>query len=177
MDTVARLGGDEFVVILEESNAEGARDLAKRLSERLRSHLLPGLDNTRSERLSASIGIASFPVDSFDKQDLIQKADRALYMSKSQGGGKVCLYHEIADLLTVKPAPSDLPVHKSYEAARSIIDMDKFLEILLFTAMQGLNAARIHSCPGHEGNHTCEPRSGSQTVSVSPGASRSPAEA
>jgi len=155
VDTVARLGGDEFAIILEESNAEGARDLATRLLERLGRHLLPGLENARTERLSASIGIATFPSDSFDKQDLVQKADRALYMSKSQGGGKVCLYHEIAEFLTAKPTSSDLPIHKIYEAARSVVDMDKFLEILLFTAMQGLAAGRgsiVVRDP--QGNHT-----------------------
>ena len=142
VDTVARFGGDEFAVILEESGAEGARDLANRLVERFGKHLLPGLDNARIERLSTSIGIASFPADSFDRQDLVHKADRALYLAKSQGKGKVCIYHEIADLLTVKASASDLPIQKIYEAARSVIDMDKFLEILLFTAMQGLTATR-----------------------------------
>jgi diguanylate cyclase (GGDEF)-like protein len=142
VDTVARFGGDEFAVILEESDAEGARDLANRLVERFGKHLLPGLDHARTERLSTCIGIASFPADSFDRQDLIQNADRALYLAKSHGKGKVCLYHEIADLLTVKPSPNDLPIQKIYEAARSVVDMDKYLEILLFTAMQGLSATR-----------------------------------
>jgi hypothetical protein len=36
----------------------------------------------------------------------------------------------------------DLPVQKIYEAGRSVVDMDKFLEILLFTGMQGLSAGR-----------------------------------
>lgn len=153
VDTVARFGGDEFAVILEESGAEGARDLANRLVERFGRHLLPGLDHARIERLSTSIGIASFPADSFDRQDLVRKADRALYLAKSQGRGKVCLYHEIADLLTVKSSPSDLPIQKIYEAARSVVDMDKFLEILLFTAIQGLSATRgsivVRDSQGH----------------------------
>jgi len=153
VDTVARFGGDEFAVILEESGAEGARDLANRLVERFGRHLLPGLNHARIERLSTSIGIASFPADSFDRQDLVRKADRALYLAKSQGRGKVCLYHEIADLLTVKSSPSDLPIQKIYEAARSVVDMDKFLEILLFTAIQGLSATRgsivVRDSQGH----------------------------
>ncbi len=155
VDTVARFGGDEFAVILEESGADGARDLANRLVERFGRHLLPGLDHTRIERLSTSIGIASFPADSFDRQDLVHKADRALYLAKSQGRGKVCLYHEIADLLTVKSSASDLPIHKIYGAARSVIDMDKFLEILLFTAIQGLSATRGSIVVrDSQGNHT-----------------------
>jgi diguanylate cyclase (GGDEF)-like protein len=95
VDTASRLGGDEFSIILVESGAEGARDLANRVIERSRNHLLPGIDIHRTERLSASVGIASFPADSFDKKDLALKADRALYMAKNQGGGKVCLIHEV----------------------------------------------------------------------------------
>lgn len=142
VDTVSRIGGDEFAVILIESGAEGARDLCRRILDRVGRHMLPGPDGIRTERLTASIGVASFPSDSFDKQDLVAKADRSLYMAKSQGGGKVCLFHEISDLLSATTAPHDLPVQKVYDAARSVVDMDKFIEILLFTAMQGLSAAR-----------------------------------
>ncbi len=142
VDTVARLGGDEFAIILVESGAEGARDLARRVVDRLGKHILPGMEKVRTERLSVSVGVAAFPSDSFDKEDLFRKADRALYVAKSQGGGRFAVFHEIADLLAIKPADSDIPIQKIYDAARSVVDMDKFLEILLFTAMQGLSAAR-----------------------------------
>lgn len=142
VDTVARFGGDEFAVILVESGAEGAHDLAHRVIERVGKHLFLGMEDIRTERLTACVGIATFPADSFDKQDLVRKADRALYIAKNQGGGKVCLFHEIADLLSAKPSPSDIPIQKIFDAARSVVDMDKFLEILLFTAMQGLSAGR-----------------------------------
>ncbi len=142
VDTVARLGGDEFAIILVESGADGARDLARRIVDRLGKHLLPGLEKVRTERLSVSIGVAAFPSDSFERQDLFRKADRALYIAKSQGGGKFALFHDIADLVAIKPAATDIPIQKIYDAARSVVDMDKFLEILLFTAMQGLSAGR-----------------------------------
>ncbi|MGE5843330.1 MAG: diguanylate cyclase domain-containing protein [Syntrophaceae bacterium] len=142
VDTVARLGGDEFAIILVESGADGARDLARRIIDRLGRHLLPGLERGRTERLSVSVGLAAFPSDSFDKDDLFRKADRALYIAKSQGGGKYSVFHEIAELLAIKPAATDIPIQKIYDAARSVVDMDKFLEILLFTAMQGLSAGR-----------------------------------
>ena len=142
VDTASRLGGDEFAVILVESGAEGARDLALRVIERFRNHLLPGVENHRTERLTASIGVAAYPADTFDKQDLVRKADRALYMAKNQGPGKICLIHEVADLLTAKSGANDIPIQKIYNAARSVVDMDKFLEILLFTAMQGMSATR-----------------------------------
>ncbi len=141
VDTAARYGGDEFVLILSESDAEGASNLARRIIERQKMHLVPGREGIRTERLSVSIGAATFPADSFDMQELVNKANHALSMAKSRGGGKVCLYHEIADLLPVSSSEIDIPIQKIY-GARSIVDMDTFLEILLFNAMQGLSADR-----------------------------------
>jgi len=142
VDTVARLGGDEFAVILLESNAEGANTQAERIIQRFRRHLLPGREENRSERLSASIGIASFPSDAFDKTDLVAKAERALHAARSKGGARACMFHENAEAVLPKTAPAELPVRKIYDAGRSVVDMDKFLEILLFTGMQGLGANR-----------------------------------
>ena len=142
VDTVARMGGSGFAVILLESNTDGALALANRIIQRFRRHLLPGIDGSRTERLNASIGIASFPSDSFDFADLLSKAERALYAARERGGGRACPYHEIAGNSHLKPGGKDLPVNKIFDAGRSVVDMDKFLEILLFTAMQGLGAGR-----------------------------------
>ena len=142
VDTVARLGGDEFAILLVEGTTEGARALAHRIIERFQRHLLPGEQESRTERLSVSVGVASFPSDSFDKADLESKVDRALRMASSKGGGQVLSYHEAADAEGMKSALTELPVQKIYDAARSVVDMDKFLEILLFTGMQGLSAGR-----------------------------------
>ena len=142
VDTVARLGGDEFGIILLEGRPEGAQALAQRIIQRFQRHLLPGNKDSRTERLSVSIGVASFPSDSFDKADLLSKSDRALRMAKSKGGGHVLLFQETADAKGLKNVLTDLPVQKVYEAGRSVVDMDKFLEILLFTGMQGLSAGR-----------------------------------
>jgi diguanylate cyclase (GGDEF)-like protein len=142
VDTVARTGGDEFGILLLEGNAEGAQTLTQRIIQRFQRHLLPGDKATRTERLSVSIGVASFPSDSFDKSDLVNKADRALRMARSNGGGQAISFGETADPGGVKYMPRDLPVQKIYEAGRSVVDMDKFLEILLFTGMQGLSAGR-----------------------------------
>jgi diguanylate cyclase (GGDEF)-like protein len=142
VDTVARLGGDEFGIILLEGINEGAQALAERIIQRFQRHLLPGDKESRTERLSVSVGVASFPSDSFDKADLVSKADRALHIAKSKGGGQVLSFHETADPEGLKNVLRDLPVSKIYDAGRSVVDMDKFLEILLFTGMQGLSAGR-----------------------------------
>ncbi len=142
VDTVARWGGDEFSVILLECDAEGARALATRVIEMFRRHLLPGDRDARTERLSVSVGTATFPSDSFDCSDLVEKGERALAAAKSQGGGQVLSFHETAGQPSKSRAADDMPIQKIYDAGRSVVDMDKFLEILLFTGMQGLSASR-----------------------------------
>ena len=142
VDTVSHLGGSAFGVILLESDTDGTLTLANRIIQRFRRHLLPGTDGSRTERLNASIGIASFPADSFDLADLLSKAERALYAAREQGGGRACPFHEIAGNGHTKPGGKNLPVNKIFDAGRSVVDMDKFLEILLFTAMQGIGAGR-----------------------------------
>lgn len=142
VDIVARIGGDEFAVVLLESNAYGGHDFAQRVINQFRSHLFPGAEQSRTKQLSVSVGVATFPSDSFNKLDLLEKADRALRHAKSLGGGKVALYQEIPDLLSLHPSQEELPIQKIFRAASSVVDMDKFLEILLFTAMKGLDAER-----------------------------------
>ena len=51
-------------------------------------------------------------------------------------------FPETAESKGIKNVLPDLPVRKIYDAGRSVVDMDKFLEILLFTGMQGLSAGR-----------------------------------
>jgi diguanylate cyclase (GGDEF)-like protein len=142
VDTVARLGEDEFAILLLEGNTEGAQTLAQRIIERFHRHLLPGDKETRTERLSASVGLASFPADAFDATDLMSKAGQALVVAKSRNGGNACAFHETSGPPPFKNVLQDLPIRKIYDAGRSVVDMDKFLEILLFTGMQGLSAGR-----------------------------------
>jgi diguanylate cyclase (GGDEF)-like protein len=142
VDTVAYLGGSRFAAILLGSDTDGALRLGDRIIERFRRHLLPDIDGSRTVRLHASIGIASFPADSFDLPDLLSKAERTLYAARERGGGRAYPYHEIAGNGQLTPGGKDLPVNKIFNAVRSVVDMDKFLEILLFTAMQGLGAGR-----------------------------------
>jgi diguanylate cyclase (GGDEF)-like protein len=142
VDTVAHLGGNRFAVILLKSDTEGALGLANRIIERFRRHLLPGSDGSWTRRLNASIGIATFPTDSFELANLLSKVERALYAARERGGDRACTCDDIAANGHLQPGGKDLPVNKIFDAGRSVVDMDKFLEILLFTAMQGLGAGR-----------------------------------
>lgn len=90
MDTVARLGGDEFTVILEGiTNTEDATTVARKILEVMaRPFNLDG----HEVFVSPSIGIAIFPVDGQDIDELLKNADTAMYRAKEQGRNNYQFY-------------------------------------------------------------------------------------
>ena len=83
-DVVARYGGDEFVILMPETTVEQARQLANKLRGWIASDPL-----LRDKNITASFGIAAFPVHGSTPQELIQVADSSMYLSKHQGGNSV----------------------------------------------------------------------------------------
>ena len=82
-DTVARLGGDEFAIL--QSNVASVEDTAE-LAQRIREALSAPFRFDGEEVLtSASIGIALFPDNGFDFDDLLKNADLAMYRAKADG--------------------------------------------------------------------------------------------
>jgi len=83
-DVVARYGGDEFVILMPETSIEQSRQLASKLRSWISADPL-----LREKNITASFGIASFPVHGSTPQELIQVADASMYLSKHQGGNAV----------------------------------------------------------------------------------------
>lgn len=82
-DLVARLGGDEFVLMLSDAHASYVEALAQRVLDTLSQPFQ--LDDTYAY-VSASLGIAIFPDDAGNKEDLMKRVDQAMYASKKKGG-------------------------------------------------------------------------------------------
>lgn len=90
MDTVARLGGDEFVVIqVGIRDASEAALLAGRL---IKSLAAPFSIDARTVEIGACVGIALGPQDGTDQDELLQRADEALYGCKSGRKGGFAFY-------------------------------------------------------------------------------------
>ena len=79
-DVVGRLGGDEFLIILPDTATANARKLAIRVKGVTASHSF--MYAGRSLPVSLSIGVASFPADATDKDQLLILADEAMYAAK-----------------------------------------------------------------------------------------------
>jgi diguanylate cyclase (GGDEF)-like protein len=88
-DTVARYGGEEFVVILPEFDLENGARIAEKMRAAVASFVF--LPQGPALRITASFGISSYPDFARTKDDLVSKADKALYKSKESGRNRVTL--------------------------------------------------------------------------------------
>jgi diguanylate cyclase (GGDEF)-like protein len=83
-DEIGRYGGDEFLVVLPNTTAGAAGEQAARLCEQVRSTPIPF--EGRQVHLTLSAGIAQLKPGVDNWQSLLERADRALYVAKRQGG-------------------------------------------------------------------------------------------
>jgi diguanylate cyclase (GGDEF)-like protein len=95
-DLVARNGGDEFCVVLVDAEKSRAIERAERLRASIADADFRGLHAPVSSgeevRISASIGVACYPVDAQSSEALLEKADEAMYHSKKTGRNGVSFF-------------------------------------------------------------------------------------
>lgn len=92
IDILGRYGGEEFVVLLLETDIDGARIIAERLRQCVTE---PPIDiNVGSLVITVSLGIANLDQECTDLDDLLRRADQALYVSKQNGRNQVSIWQE-----------------------------------------------------------------------------------
>ena len=85
VDTVARHGGDEFIVLLTElRDADDARQVADKIVAAID---VPFTIHGQALQVAASVGVAVYPDDDERIEDLVEKADLAMYAAKQRGSG------------------------------------------------------------------------------------------
>jgi diguanylate cyclase (GGDEF)-like protein len=91
-DTAARIGGDEFAILITHLGDEHeAAAVAKKVIEALGE---PIHFRTQSTRIRASIGIACFPRDAVESEELAKRANTALHYAKERGGNRFDFYRD-----------------------------------------------------------------------------------
>jgi len=131
-DVVARLGGDEFTVIT--SPVKSLRDpdaIAEHILTALRQpYRVAGVDHF----LSASIGVAVYPTDGSDVEELLRNADTAMYRAKDSGRDRFVYFEEQMNAATLARMSVDRDL-------RTALERDEFF--LVYQVQQDLRSGRI----------------------------------
>jgi diguanylate cyclase (GGDEF)-like protein len=92
-DFAGRYGGEEFIVLLPDTDRPGAVALAEALRRELEGISVPGV----AREISGSLGVAVQPDDAGDSEQLMRRADRALYAAKAAGRNRVHVAENAGD--------------------------------------------------------------------------------
>lgn len=102
-DIVGRLSGDEFIALLPDvKGGESIAHTALRVIHAIEGPV-PLPDKSVQMQVSASVGVAMFPADGGNFDDLLRHADQAMYRAKAAGRGRYVLYREAQRPNTPKP--------------------------------------------------------------------------
>ena len=91
-DLFGRYGGEEFAVILPNTLLEGAKNVAERIRKTIENHDIKYQET--HIKVTVSIGVAVMDSHDTRYEDLISRADIALYKAKNSGRNQVCLAKE-----------------------------------------------------------------------------------
>lgn len=91
-DLVIRMGGDEFLAVLADSTADKAMEIAERIRSSLEANQFQ-VDST-TFKMTVSLGVSIYPVDSDDFEGCMKAADAALYRAKEAGSNKVVRFSQ-----------------------------------------------------------------------------------
>ena len=133
-ETCARYGGDEFVVLVgDDVQPSAAHHLAERV---VRAMSEPMQIGSLSVTIGATVGIARFPDDGRDADELLRKADSALYRAKAESRGGLSFYNVGLDELVAERAALE-------QAMRDGLTRGEF--VAYFQPIVELNSQRVQS--------------------------------
>ena len=90
LDMAFRYGGEEFTIILPETRLDDAYKVAERIRKAIASK-----SSSKATPITASLGIASWPIDGVMREEIISCADAALYRAKQTGRNRTCLSSDV----------------------------------------------------------------------------------
>jgi diguanylate cyclase (GGDEF)-like protein/putative nucleotidyltransferase with HDIG domain len=107
-DVPARFGGEEFALLLPETSLEQALEIAERIRRKVAETPFEVETSSEPIRATISLGVAAYPGDGTDANELIHQADLAVYRAKLQGRNRA---------LAASPEPLLAPVERSARLA------------------------------------------------------------
>jgi diguanylate cyclase (GGDEF)-like protein len=136
-DTVARLGGDEFVIMIEDvSCVEAISVLVTEISNLID---IPVTLSSQTVSVSSSIGIAMYPGDGQDAEDLLKNADIAMYHAKAQGRSNFQFFTQQMDDLV----KSRLKLENQLKRAHQTKKLENYYQPIFNTQTQKIEGFEI----------------------------------
>jgi diguanylate cyclase (GGDEF)-like protein/PAS domain S-box-containing protein len=129
-DLVARFGGDEFVVVCRAGDAGRARAAARRAADRIESVLAePVTTSSGTTHITASIGISDGAVAPGAPQDLLQRADTAMYHAKRLGKDRRAVYDAGLHERTVEYQRTEAILRDALDEHRFVVHYQPIVDI------------------------------------------------
>ncbi len=118
-DTVTRFGGDEFSILLP--NLSSREEAISKVNKIIKSLEAPIFIKEYEIPISASIGVAFYPNDGMDAENLIKNADRAMYRAKEQGKKSFAVYTQSKDDLSSDQLTLENELRKALERNEYVV--------------------------------------------------------
>ena len=138
-DTVARLGGDEFAVLLPATDVNRAELAARKVLHDLEH---PFTADGRAVMASASIGIAGFPIHASTAQELLQRADAAMYTAKTEKVG-YSVYVPERDRRVYENAGLAIALRQAIDAQQFVLDYQPIVHLRAGTTVGDRSAGAV----------------------------------
>lgn len=126
-DVCCRYGGEEFIVVLPDTDSKEALEAAERIRVQVEAAKILG----ESTPVTISMGIASYPIHAQWKQELIEKADQALYVSKELGRNRCQVWSkEFSNKTKVTNKLAGIVSGNTVQDLRNVLAMVEIIELV-----------------------------------------------
>ena len=102
-DIACRYGGEEFVVVMPGASLQTAQERAEIIRSRIEA-LRVSYENVNIH-VTVSLGVAAYPMHGATGEDVLIRADRALYRAKQEGRNRVVVYQDTIRMPFIQPEP------------------------------------------------------------------------
>jgi len=140
-DAACRFGGEEFAVVLPETAREGGYAVAERIRRRVEQAFQGRPVDGHDIPMTISVGLATFPEDGLHADELVARADEALYGAKHAGRNRVCVHYREKRAALRFPVKAGTTVRIGGETGTGALALNLSRTGMLLDAGTGLSVA------------------------------------